>query len=112
MNRFFFISLLFIHSFSFANDYVSILDLSKTELANFVDTTVYAIDTASGDLNGDGLSDAAIVLHGYSPANVIATDDHYNPCMDSMDTSPRYLRVLFRDSLRGLELFNDYKSPL
>lgn len=47
---------------------------------------------ATGDLNGDKLSDAALVLHMADPANLVAKD--WDPTQ-KYDSNPRMLVVLF-----------------
>lgn len=56
---------------------------------------------ATGDLNGDGAADLALVLHAQDPANIVA-----NPGMGSrsIDTNPRILAVAFGRAEGGYAL--------
>lgn len=56
---------------------------------------------ATGNLNGDNLPDAALVLHMASPRNVIATS--WDPSL-RYDTNPRMLVVVFAGKAGGFDL--------
>ena len=56
----------------------------------------------SGDLNGDGRDDVALVLRGNDPRNVIDMRGHGGP--ENYDTNPRILAVAFANATGGYDL--------
>src|SRR5688572_4327878 len=55
----------------------------------------------SGDLNGDGIADLALVLHEQNPANSVSHDALGEK---PLDTNPRILAVAFGDPSGGYVL--------
>jgi hypothetical protein len=80
--------------------YPVLLETAKTPEA-FVPKNWKIEAKVTGDLNRDGLSDAALVLHMESPSNVIATS--WDPDL-KYDTNPRMLVVVFARKGGGYEL--------
>lgn len=58
--------------------------------------------SASGDLNGDGRADLAIVLRGANRRNIVANPDGLG--QNPFDTNPRILAVLFGQATGGYRL--------
>jgi hypothetical protein len=57
---------------------------------------------ASGDLNGDGVADLAIVLRGKDPKNVVSNEGGLGE--NPLDTNPRILTVAFGGAAGGYAL--------
>ena len=64
---------------------------SATSAQGFVPAGWVLEQEVSGDLNGDGRADLALVLHMNNPANVVALGDGSDA--DTFDSNPRILAV-------------------
>jgi hypothetical protein len=71
------------------------------EVASFVPKGWKLETRADGDLNGDGLADAALVLRMTDPRNLVSTD--WDP-EQKYDSNPRILAVLFARKGGGYNL--------
>lgn len=77
------------------------LPREAAELAGFVPSGWKLETTSGGDLNRDGLADAALVLRMNDPGNLVATD--WDP-EQKYDSNPRMLVVVFARKSAGFEL--------
>ncbi|MFY7730392.1 MAG: hypothetical protein ACOVRN_12800 [Flavobacterium sp.] len=76
--------------------FVSMVYSQGKPLDSYVPTGWKLLAKATGDLNKDGLDDAAIVIENTDPANIIKNEEGLGA--KELNTNPRHLLILFQES--------------
>lgn len=96
--------LLILGSYAGISQNVPAINSQGNLLEDFVPENWKLIATASGDLNKDKVRDGALVVQEMDPKKVVIND---GIGIDTLDTNPRILIIVFRDSAAGVFRLKD-----